>query len=1254
MKLFLLLFITLFFNIIIYSQVYVKSTAVGANNGNSWIDAYTDVQTAINDASIGGEDVWIAAGTYQHGSQMGLRNGVTVYGGFPNTGNPIFGDRNYAANITILSGNNSYRVIYNNGGGIDATAVVDGCTIQDGRVAGQGAGIYLRNCSPSFRNCIISNNNSTGTAGDGAGIYMQNICISSFTNCTIENNTAQDNAGGIQTTYIGCDPTFVNCTINNNHSGDHGGGIYIYQSSPVFDNCNITNNIIDIAARNGGGFYIENTSNPIITNCTITGNQSTNNGGGICSISTTWSNNINANTISNNSIIGGSAFGGGVYIDNSHPNITNNQINNNIAQGTDNTNGRGYGGAIYLNGNDVNPNISGNTISGNTASTIGDGSSCGWGGAIYCNQSIPVLDNNIISNNTATSSGVGLYCGRGGAVYSNIGAINITNNTIDNNTASTTNVSAGTGCGYGGGIYLNRTLINTISNNQITNNNSQTYGGGIYMYQSDPNLISNTIDGNIATGYLINTGYGGGICIYDDTGTGTSPTLTSNIIINNQANDGGNLTSGYGGGVYIRSTVDPIFTNNTIIGNTSSQRGGAIYIRDAGTLPVFNRNNINSNTSADGGAGYIDLACSPEFYNNLIYNNNATNGAGFYFNSTSTGTYLNNVIANNIATINGGGLYCQNSDPRFTNDIFWGNMAASGNNIYLNDGGSDPYFNYCNVEGGNVAFAGGGSGGAYIVARYTNNVELNPQFINDPVGDFHITKPTSPCIGAGNPATIIGDFPVDEDYEANARIIGTIDIGAFETNNNPQFVVSIGPTVDDPGPKTVNMDEDANPTAFSLILHAQDIDNQNITWSVLTQASNGLASIPAPLSVSPPWTSDKAINYTSNADFNGADQFVIQVSDGIFTDQITVDVNIASINDAPVFSSTTITTAKATHLYTYNIVTSDIDADPLNISIVSVVPAALWLNLTDYGDGTALLSGTPSDADIGPYTITLEVDDGVVAVPIQQVFVLNVSDRIIYVPADYLTIQQGINATVNGDKVIVAAGTYNENINFNNKEIEVEGDPANPASVIINGGGNGAVVTFENGEAGITSLNGFTLRNGGGRLGIDDSFSFHAPVSGFYGGGVFCYQSSPLLKNLRIENNILFVNNNHGGSGAGIYIGNNSNVTIEGPNTLIQNNTSTIYRGGGICIDNSNVTIDGIVANGVRIENNNGGNYGGGISVFESILNLTDVRISNNNVDGSNGNGGGVYSIGSTLNQNPITNISGNSATLGNNDLYSF
>src|SRR5271166_2334599 len=126
--------------------------------------------------------------------------------------------------------------------------------------------------------------------------------------------------------------------------------------------------------------------------------------------------------------------------------------------------------------------------------------------------------------------------------------------------------------------------------------------------------------------------------------------------------------------------------------------------------------------------------------------------------------------------------------------------------------------------------------------------------------------------------------------------------------------------------------------------------------------------------------------------------------------------------------------------------------------------------------------------------------------------------RVINVPGDRPTIQAGIDAASNGDTVRVSPGTYNENINFNGKEIQLI-STGGPALTTIDGGNKAPVVTFISGETPSALLSGFTLTNG------TSTFD-----TGYNGGGVFINNASPT-----ISGNVITQNSTCGG-GAGIAV----------------------------------------------------------------------------------------------------------------------
>ncbi|MCF7792384.1 MAG: FG-GAP-like repeat-containing protein [Candidatus Cloacimonetes bacterium] len=136
------------------------------------------------------------------------------------------------------------------------------------------------------------------------------------------------------------------------------------------------------------------------------------------------------------------------------------------------------------------------------------------------------------------------------------------------------------------------------------------------------------------------------------------------------------------------------------------------------------------------------------------------------------------------------------------------------------------------------------------------------------------------------------------------------------------------------------------------------------------------------------------------------------------------------------------------------------------------------------------------------------------------IFSISLFSITINIPDDYATIQEGIDASANGDIVLVQPGTYLENLNFNGKLITVASlyhttqDTSYISQTIIDGNQMGGVVLFESGEDSTAVLTGFKLQNGSGTSYTTPSGSLHV-----FGGAVFCnLASSPKLENLIISN----------------------------------------------------------------------------------------------------------------------------------------
>jgi hypothetical protein len=233
------------------------------------------------------------------------------------------------------------------------------------------------------------------------------------------------------------------------------------------------------------------------------------------------------------------------------------------------------------------------------------------------------------------------------------------------------------------------------------------------------------------------------------------------------------------------------------------------------------------------------------------------------------------------------------------------------------------------------------------------------------------------------------------------------------------------------------------------------------------------------------------------------------------------------------------------------------------------------------------------------------------------------SAQIINVPGDYQTIQQGIDAASTWfDTVLVAPGTYYENISFNGKRITVASnyifseDTMDIKNTIIDGSQPsnpdwGSVVLFVSGEDTTSVLCGFTITGGTGSIG---------EVGTRAGGGVLVGWSGAKIINNFIEYNSI--------NGQGLAIGGGiSQGPPNDPSYIVIRNNRVRYNevagtvsgvGGGINVNGTPIISNNIVTYNISKNLQQSAVemlcFSGGMDISCAIGETREIYVTNNMV----------------------------------------
>ncbi len=720
----------------------------------------------------------------------------------------------------------------------------------------------------------------------------------------------------------------------------------------------------------------------------------------------------------------------------------------------------------------------------------------------------------------------------------------------------------------GGGVYVSADQQGVIEANTVVENTAVTSGGGLFVNWGYADIVGNTIMYNTST-------RGGGLCALNG-----SNSITDNTISHN-------TSSGNGGGLYAGGGSQTITLNrilgNRALGSDGEASGGGLYVTAYAEshsvgVSTISENQIEDNLATDKGGGLYLLALEYHLTSNTISRNSAPVGGGAYvewseFNADpyTVNTMTDNLISDNTSSSYGGGMYMQGGRCQILRNTVSGNRSDhDGGGLYLTRSGQAYLLVQAFFELRENSFisnkASWGHGGAVWVSEHARVRDAHDQDLPIPDGQFNDYQ---------------GNQPDDIYYEFQDRlpvidVIGVEDGGYYTEPVTPQI--------------TTQSDRDTITAVLNGLpytLGAPITDHNEYTLEIIATNFAGKQAyltvsfrIGAPLPAQPTGLSAVLgrncvqLSWDESSDAHG--YIVYRGSDQSGNDRLCL----------------------ADHLV------GEVSYEDYDVGEGEVY----WYWVQAYN-----INGWP----------------GPISAPVQSPEVI-LGGLTLLVPDHYGRIQEAIDASEDGDCIIVSRGRYQENLDLSGKSITIRStqpeDPHTVAATIIDGGENDAVITVD-GPASVT-ISGFTITNGighytkgerrGGGIciygdGGNQVISHNRIVANTadFGGGIYIEKSAVTIS----HNSIM--ENSTTEAGGGLHLENLEQSTIE--NNIITGNSAQGFA-GGLLVEGGYHTMVGNL-----VSENSCYSYGGGIYLKTTHCLIEENRIIGNLTTGGNSRGGGVH-----------------------------